>query len=139
MIYVKAGDYKGTYLTVWSITEENGYVKGRVGSSSKKQDDTYENSNWFVSFGKNCKDKALTLQEKDRIFMKDFSIKNVYNKETEKAYFNFNIYSFDILDKDASANNTTTTPTKFPKGEAPVKKFVAIEEEEDDNVLPFTL
>jgi len=138
MIYVKADGYKGTYLTVWEITEKNGFVKGRVSSSAKKQDETYENSNWFVDFGKNCKDKALTLKEKDRIMMKDFSMKNVYNAESKKSFLNFSIYSFDIVEpkSDSETERAPQKTTKFPNGEPPIKSM-DVKEESDD--LPFDL
>lgn len=137
MIYVKAGDYKGTYFTVWEIKEERGFVKGKIGSSSKKQDDTYENSNWFVDFGKNCKEKALTLKEKDRILVKDFLMKNIYNVEAKKAFLTFSIQSFDIIDGKTSDSSPKAEGTKFPKAEAPIKK-IEVKDDSDDS-LPFDL
>ena len=46
---------KGTYATVWKVEKnEKGFVKGRISTSEKNQDGEYINSNWFVSFGKDC-------------------------------------------------------------------------------------
>jgi len=140
MIYARAGNYRGTYATVWAVEQKGSFVKGRISTSSKNQDDTYTNSNWFVTFGKNCSEKALKLNERDRIFIKDLKLENIYVADKNQSYLNFNIYSFDMA--DSVGTGTGTGSTKFPKEEPPINKMKPVddvEEKDDSDKLPFDI
>ncbi len=145
MIYVKSPEGKGTYATLWEVNleERSGYsfVKGRISTSRKDQNDNFINSTWFVTFGKNCADKAKSLPERTRIILKDFSIENIWNTETKKGFTSVSVYAFDLAD-----GNSFQAPEKggYPKSTPPIKKIQAKEPEPevaeaDDDVLPFDL
>lgn len=40
-------DFKGKYLKVWEVKENNGYIKLDLGDSIKQKDGTYKNWTWF--------------------------------------------------------------------------------------------
>jgi len=90
MIWLK--DIKGT---VFRVEPQDKVVKASLSTSEKKQDNTFENSSWFVAFVGNCKDKASKLTDKDRITVTKAKMTNVYNKEHKKAYLNFTVFAFD--------------------------------------------
>jgi transposase len=100
-------DIKGT---VFKVEAQDKVVKATLSTSEKKQDNTYENSSWFVAFVGNCKDKASKLQDKDRITVTKAKITNVYNKEHKKSYLNFTVFAFDCerLDKEPSIKDDFT-------------------------------
>ncbi len=136
----------GTYATVWSVEQnDKGFVKGRISTSEKNKEGEYSNSNWFVTFGKNCSGKALALQPKDRIVIKKFAIKNPSFKKEDGTYVNYlnvDIYHFSVLDEDGNAQTSTEAPkakgTKFPKPTPPIETMKPTEEEADTK-LPFDL
>jgi hypothetical protein len=144
MIYVKSLDGKGTFATLWEVNaeERSGYtfVKGKISTSRKDQNDNYINSTWFVTFGKNCADKAKGLPKQTRIILKDFSIENIYNKDTGKGFTSVSVYAFDLADGSSFSPVATGG---YPKSTPPIDKIktktVAQETEDDDNSLPFDL
>ena len=81
---------------VFKVEVQEKVVKASLSTSEKKQDGTYENSSWFVAFVGNCKDKASSLQDKDRITISKAKVSNVYNKEHKKSYLNFTIFDFEV-------------------------------------------
>lgn len=77
------------------VEDKGNYVKATLSTSEKKQDGTYEYSNWFASFVGNCKEQAKSLQEKDTITIVKGKLTNVYNKETKKSYTNMTVFEFN--------------------------------------------
>lgn len=135
---------KGTYATVWSVEQnDKGFVKGRITTSEKDSDDNYINSSWFVSFGKNISEKALTLKSGDRILMDKFSIKNPSKKKddgTYVSYLNVNIYHYSMV----TANSNSDAPASgsgFPKPTPPINdlKTKEVPKADDETSLPFDL
>ena len=99
---------RDVYMTVWSITEKDGKVSGRVSTSRKnKKNDTYVNSNWNVRFVGNALEKAKTLSEKSKIKVKagDSTIENIYSApqgdKPATNYLTVTIFDFE----DANSND----------------------------------
>jgi len=115
----------GTYATVWSVEQDkNGFVKGRITTSEKDKEGNYTNSSWFVTFGKNISEKALTLAPSTRILMDKFSIKNPSKKRDDGSFVNYlgvNIYHFSIIEGNSTGN--ASTGSGFPKPEPPINKI----------------
>lgn len=102
---------KDAYATVWSVEDKGNYVKGRISTSEKdtRNEGQYINSNWFVTFVGNAKDKALNLSEKDRIKILSGKITNTATGEgNDKKYFtNVTIFDFENL---TNPNNNIQLP-----------------------------
>jgi len=136
MFYVDAKKpFTGCYATVWKVEEKDGFVKGRISTSRKKQDDTYVNSNWFVNFGKGISEKALKLKERDRIFIDTVAFENIYSEKNAQSYLSVTIHHF-VMSDDAKNGATTSasTGTTFPKPKPPIEEI-----KEEESSLPFDL
>lgn len=95
MFFVKSD----TYATVFGVEDKNTYVKGRISTSEKDQAGNYINSNWFVTFLGNAKDKARNLSDKDKIKITSCKLSNVakeFNGE-KKSFLNVAIFDFEPL------------------------------------------
>jgi hypothetical protein len=89
------------YVKVFKVEDKGNYIKAQVNTSEKKQDGTYENSSWFVTFVGNCKDEAKRIAEGDKITIKKAKLTNVYNKEHKKSYLNFTVFAFEFESQKA--------------------------------------
>lgn len=114
---------KDTFAVVWSVDKiEDRYAKVRIGTSEKDQQGVYINSNWFATFVGKAKNKAETLNAKDRINILSAKISNVSKKQEDgsyKTYLNVVVFDFEI---HTFQNNQDSPP---------------IVEESDENELPF--
>lgn len=100
---------RDTYMTVWSITEKDGRISGRVSTSRKnKKDDTYVNSNWNARFVGNASEKAKTLPERTKIKVQagDSSIENVYlapqGDKPATSYLTVTIFDFEVVNSNGT-------------------------------------
>ena len=117
---------KNAFATVWHVDKiEEKYAKVRIGTSDKKQDSSYENSNWFATFVGKAKDKVETLEPKDRITIVTGKVSNVGKKNEDGSYTNYlNVVVFDFLKQGEESEDDGLD-------KAPVI------EEEESNDLPF--
>ena len=126
------GFRQGNYATVWSVEGiSNAITKGSISIRHKnKNTGEYETDfNGFVSFiGTAAARKALSLMPKSRIKLGDVDVSNRYNKEQNKEYTTFKIFSFDIMDE--SINNSTNSPKATSVGDGEI-------EVNEDEMLPF--
>lgn len=109
----------GAFAKIWKIeTVRDTVTKARV-SISKKNKNTgeYESDfDGFITFlGSASASKAAKLREGDRIKLGDVDVTRKYDKEKQKEYINFNVFSFDGA--DSKSNNTNNTPTPAPHKE----------------------
>lgn len=107
------------YCTIWSIEPiSNTYTKGRISISRKdKQTGEYvEDFSGFVNFfGTAAASKATSLKERDRIKLGDVDVNSKYVKEKDMTYYNFNIYSFELVaNSGASPSAVEKTPDFQP-------------------------
>jgi hypothetical protein len=117
------------YAKVWKIDNSGNFPKVQISISKRKEDGEYETefSEWVAFFGK-AKEKAENLSENDRIKILSCGVKNWFNKETEKKYYNFMIFDYE----DAGMSDTTGVEKRKPA----TKPEPAVEESEDEE-LPF--
>ena len=87
------------YVKVWNVEQKERFTKGKLQTSEKKQDGTYEKSDWFCAFVGNCAPLAKELSDGDAITVNKAKITNVYNKEQKKSYFNMAVFDFEITSK----------------------------------------
>lgn len=95
------GFRKDSFASVWGDARPvSGTLTRRRITISRKDKQTGEyvqDFGGFVSFiGTACAQKALKLKERDRIKLGDVDVTNRYDKEANKEYTNFNVYSFEL-------------------------------------------
>lgn len=100
------------FATVWSVEDKGNYVQGRISTSEKdtREEGKYINSNWFVRFVGQSKEKALQLKERDRIRILSGKITNTLSGEGQnrKSYLNVIIFDFEFLDSHNQNHNDDT-------------------------------
>lgn len=104
----------GSYGKVWEIKPATGNYTDIRFSTSKKRKDTGEYETDFSGFVRLIGDahaKAGSLKEGDRIKIGDISATQTYNKEQQKTYTNFQMYSFEVADGQTQPQQTSATPT----------------------------
>ena len=104
---ITIGFRSNTYATVWSVeTVSNTVTKARISISRKnKNTGEYEQDfSGFVSFvGTAAAAKAAKLKEKDRIKLGDVDVSNRYDKEKQREYTTFKVFSFEKEDEGSAA------------------------------------
>lgn len=75
-------------------------VEATISSSRKKQDQDYEYFSWNAKFVGMAYQKALELQDKDRIMLTEAAVENYYNKEKRKLYVSVIIFDFEMVKKE---------------------------------------
>ena len=101
------GFRSNSYCTVWSVeTVSDTLTKARISISRKnKNTGEYEQDfSAFVSFvGTAAAAKAAKLKEKDRIKLGDVDVSNRYDKEKQREFTTFKVFSFEKEDDAPSA------------------------------------
>lgn len=92
------------FATVWAVDKvEEKYAKVRLGTGDKRQDGTYENSNWFGTFVGKARLRVEELEPKDQITVVFGKVSNVGKKQEDGSYKNFlNVVIFDFIKKGES-------------------------------------
>ena len=128
------GFRQGAYCTVWSTESGQGkYVKGRISISRKNRETgEYEDEfSGFVMFIGEARAKAEKLKERDRIRLGDVDVTRRYDKEKNKEYYNFKVFSFET---EAEFSNGGSQRSYASQGDNPVDGgFTPVETDE----LPF--
>jgi len=99
-------DFKGKYLKVWEVKENNGYVKLNLGDSIKQKDGTYKNWTWF--------DCALFGEAAKKEFVKGDTVEvtsgQIYQEEYNGKWYTkvkiFHIQKMDVESKTPTQNNS---------------------------------
>lgn len=124
------GFRSGAYATVWDIRPRTDSVTSlRISISQKKKDsDEYEQTfgGYVTVLGTGQASQAARLHVKDRIRLGDVDVTNRYDKEVNKEYTNFNIFSFEKVGEAGGSE-----PSYEPTGEA--AEFM----EEEPGEMPF--
>ena len=124
----------GNWAKVWEVrpTKSPNVTELRI-SVSKKSRDTGEYEQEFGGFvrcvGSACASKATALKEGDRIRLGEVDVTRRYDKEAQKEYTNFTVFSFE------SENESSVGTTSAPK--ASHSEPAAPEGDSDDDELPF--
>lgn len=96
----------GAYATVWSVDRKDNYTDVRISTSRKRKD----NGEYVQDFGDFARmigeahTLAAGLKERDRIRIKECSCTNQYVKSRNMNYYNFQIYSFEMLEDNRPAS-----------------------------------
>lgn len=115
---------RDAYATVWNVEDKGNYVQGRISTREKdtREEGKYINSNWFVRFVGNAKEKSLLLSEKDRIKILSGKVTNIVGGEGEnrRAYLNVVIFDFEPLNyKNNNAANNINEELPFSDDDLP--------------------
>ncbi|MEG2347243.1 MAG: hypothetical protein RSB50_06135 [Cetobacterium sp.] len=82
------------FAKVWEAEIKERMVKLKLSTGDKKQDGTWENSNWnAIVVGKQL-EEAKEIKKGDTIEIVSGKISNVYNKEKQTNYLNMVIFEF---------------------------------------------
>lgn len=126
------GFRKDAYATVWSVEGiSNTMTKARISVSRKSRETgNYETDfSGFVSFiGTNVANNALSLKERDRIRLGDVDVTTRYDKDQQKEYINYKVFSFTMADE---------TPSNTSGAALSVADAVKSVDDDEDEPLPF--
>ena len=110
------GFRQGSFATIWQVEPVKDTITKAKITTSKKNKNTgeYETDfSGFVTFlGTAAASKAAKLNEKDRIKLGDVDVTRKWDKEKQKEYINFNVFSFETADSRASSATPAVTNTE---------------------------
>ena len=101
------GFRSGAFCSVWSVEPGQGnFTKVRLSISRKNKDTgVYEDEfSGFVTFIGEAHAKAGRLKERDRIKLGDIDVTRRYDKEKNREYYNFKVFSFEMADAPGQQN-----------------------------------
>lgn len=109
------------FVKVWNVEDKGNFVKAKLQTSEKKQDGSYENSDWFAAFVGNAASMARSLSNGDQITITKGKLSNVYNKDKKVSYLNMAVFDFEITKSAAKKESFDTTfdPNDFDMGGTP--------------------
>ena len=100
----------GAYAKCWSVEPKTDSITRLRISVSKKNKSTgeYEQdfSGFATVFGSAAAKKAAALKEGDRIKLGDVDVSTTYDKERNKEYINYKIFSFELSDEALNSQDT---------------------------------
>lgn len=110
------GFRNGAFASVWSVESGKGnFTKVRLSISRKNKDGQYEQDfAGFCTFIAQAHAKACQLKERDRIKLGDVDVSNTYDKEKQKEYVNFKVFSFEMADSTDTAGQAKMSPVANP-------------------------
>ena len=101
----------GAWASVWSVEPGKGnFTNVRLSISRKnKETDQYEDEfSGFCMFIGEARAKAEHLKERDRIKLGDVDVTRRYDKEKQKEYYTFKVFSFEMADANGQGGRGTT-------------------------------
>ena len=105
---ITTGFRSGAFCTIWSTEPGKGnFTNVRLSISRKnKETDQYEDEfSGFCMFIGEARAKAEHLKERDRIKLGDVDVTRRYDKEKQKEYYTFKVFSFEMADGNGSQSN----------------------------------
>lgn len=107
---------QNAFATIWSVEPVRDTITKAKITTSKKNKSTgeYETDfSGFVTFlGTATASKAAKLKEKDRIKLGDVDVTRKWDKEKQKEYINFNVFSFEMADSKTASSPPAVTNTE---------------------------
>jgi len=120
----------GAWAKVWKVdTVSDSMTKLRISVSRKdKESGEYEQdfSGFVAVVGTAAANKAASLHEGDRIKLGDVDVSTKYDKEKQKEYINYKMFSFELDDGEQNTSARTDPQPSVDDGEI-----------EDPTDLPF--
>lgn len=95
------GFRSNSFATIWSVEPGKGnFMNVRLSISRKnKETEQYEDEfSGFCMFIGEARAKAEKLKERDRIKLGDVDVTRRYDKEKQKEYYTFKVFSFEPAD-----------------------------------------
>ena len=130
----------GAWATVWAVDQMGKWTKVRISVSKKdKETNTYEEDfSGFCMFIGNAAAKAEKLKERDRIRLGDIDVSRKWDKEKQKEYINYKVFSFETEAEaggnggggNAAGQTSTSASSENPMDYNPV-------DHSNDDELPF--
>ena len=114
----------GAFATVWSVEPGKGnFTKVRLSTSRKdKESGEYvQDFSGFCMFIGTANAAASSLHTRDRIKLGDVDVTTTYNKETNKEYVNYRVFSFEPAASDHPAQAGAGGQQGAGEGENPVE------------------
>ena len=107
-MYAKNKNYVTFYTDSYNQNTEKvtfGRVSEAINTGKKGEDgkDIFEFENWDARFVGKAREKALTLTDKTRITLTEWSARNPYNKEKKRSYPYMMIMDFEIREQPDKA------------------------------------
>lgn len=130
---INTGFRSGAFATCWSVEQGKGnFTNVRLSISRKNKDtDQYEDEfSGFCMFIGEARAKAERLKERDRIKLGDVDVTRRYDRERQKEYYTFKVFSFEMADAPGSGSGHggySAPPASNPVDSNPV----------DSDELPF--
>ena len=81
------------YVKVSKVDRKEKYTKCQLSTSEKKQDGTYEYSNWCGTLVGKAHEKGVS--EGEKITVLSGKLSNVYNKEKKVSYLNLTVFDLE--------------------------------------------
>lgn len=110
------GFRQGNFATIWQVDPvKDTITKAKITTSRKNKNiGEYETDfSGFVTFlGTAAASKAAKLKEKDRIKLGDVDVTRKWDKEKQKEYINFNVFSFEMADAKTTSSPQADTNTE---------------------------
>lgn len=98
---ITTGFRSGSFATCWQVEPGRGnFTNVRLSISRKnKETDQYEDEfSGFCMFIGEARAKAERLKERDRIRLGDVDVTRRWDKEKQREYYTFKVFSFDMAD-----------------------------------------
>lgn len=96
---MKLAENKATVFDVKKDEKRKNTVQANISTyEGEGPDEERRYSSWFTRFVGKAYEKALGLNDKDKIIIKSAKIENSYNKETEKLYVTVTVFDFKVDD-----------------------------------------
>lgn len=102
---------KDSYAKIWKITDNGKYSTVELSTSKKNREGEYETdfSSKFVRFVGKAHTLAAQLNGNEKIRLGSCGVTNKFDKERQKAYTNFIVFDFELVDgkekKDITSKN----------------------------------
>lgn len=130
----------GSYAKVWEVRPRSATMTELRVSVSRKNKESGEYEQDFGGYvrcvGQACASQAAALAEGDRIRFGDVDVTRRYDKEAQKEYTNFTVFSFEKDDGMTAGNQTAQAGTAAPK-QAPTASYDSAGPDGGDDELPF--
>lgn len=97
------GFRNGAYATCWSVEQGKGnFTKVRLSISKKNRETGAYDQDFsgYCMFIGNAHAAASNLKERDRIKLGETDVSSTYDKERQREFINFKVYSFESVDND---------------------------------------
>lgn len=127
--------FKDVYASVFGVEDKETYIKARISTSRKDQNDNYVNSNWNAMFVGGSKEEAKTLTDKCRIKIKSGCVTNepYTTAAGEKKYWvTVKVFDFEKLEHNKDSGNESA-----PEKSGKEKEKPPVVDEVDDDEVPF--